>query len=163
MPVTDAEIRQASRDAASLRQKQFMSLALAAWSCRTSCMLFAAIVAAWILVACALDQSFLAVQHSSVAVYPELVSSGASQPLMALCGAALLLCRFPMACLAVLLILTVQLGLDLRAVGTVKAGHGRGLAAGILVGTGAMLVPRRNATATIPTRSGERNATRDTL
>jgi rhomboid protease GluP len=83
-------------------------------------------------------------QVASTIFYPDLVSSGASQALMALCGAAMIMCRTrSIACMLVIAILSVQLALDLRAVGTVKAGHGWGFAAGILMGV-VLLVSRRS-------------------
>ncbi len=196
-----------------------MSFTLALRSSRISWLLFATIIISWIVVALALEQSMLAVQHSryllrfgaingaileagewwrvlvsqflhvhaphmlfnalavlavgallesgvgrwwlahiyfvggsigqlaSVGFYPSLVSSGASQALMALCGAALVMCRTRIAYGIVVPILVVQLALDLRAVGTIKAGHGWGLAAGVVLGGAAMLVSRRNVTA----------------
>jgi rhomboid protease GluP len=86
-------------------------------------------------------------QIASIAFYPILVSSGASEALMALCGAALLMCRSRIAYMIVTPILMVQLALDLLASGTIKAGHGWGFAAGIILGGAAVLVFRRNFTA----------------
>lgn len=77
-------------------------------------------------------------QYASVVFYPTLVSTGASQALMALYGSALLMCRKRVAYLIVPGILVVQLGLDLWSAGTVKAGHGWGFLAGILLGSGAL-------------------------
>lgn len=84
-------------------------------------------------------------QYASVAFYPAMASSGASQALMSLCGAALLICRSRISYLVVVPVLAVQLTLDLWAAGTVKAGHGWGLAAGILLGSVAVMVSRRRA------------------
>lgn len=81
-------------------------------------------------------------QYASVVFYPVLVSSGASQALMGLCGAALFICRNRISYLIVVSILVVQLALDMRAAGTVKAGHGWGFAAGIFLGAVAVLVSR---------------------
>jgi len=86
-------------------------------------------------------------QLASIAFYPSLVSSGASQALMALCGAALVACRNRIAYLIVVPILALQLALDLKAAGTIKAGHGWGLMAGVVLGVAVMLVLRRNFTA----------------
>ncbi|MET0291592.1 MAG: rhomboid family intramembrane serine protease [Steroidobacteraceae bacterium] len=80
-------------------------------------------------------------QVASVIAYPELVSSGASQSLMALCGAALLLSRTRPALLLVGFILAVQIVLDVRAAQTLKAGHVAGFAAGLLL-AGALLLLR---------------------
>lgn len=82
-------------------------------------------------------------QLASVIVYPALVSSGASQALMALCGATVIACRNRAAYLLVIPVLAVQTALDLRAAGTIKAGHGWGFAAGVLMGVVAVLVSRR--------------------
>jgi rhomboid protease GluP len=82
-------------------------------------------------------------QFASVAFYPALVSSGASQALMAICGVALLMCRTRVVYLFVIPILAIQLALDVKAVGTLKAGHGWGLAAGVLLGVIAMLLSKR--------------------
>jgi len=192
-----------------------MNLTLALKSARLSWLLSGSIIASWVLVAIALDQSALTVQHSnqllrfgaangallqagewwrlvvsqflhvhaphmlfnalavllvgavlekaagrwwlaaiylvggcigqyaSVAFYPTLVSSGASQALMAICGAALLMCRTRTAYLIVIAVLVVQLSLDLQAAGTVKAGHGWGFASGVLLGAVVVLVSRR--------------------
>jgi membrane associated rhomboid family serine protease len=81
--------------------------------------------------------------YVSVVIYPALVSSGASQALMALCGAALLVSRTRIAYLIVISILVVQLALDLRSVGTVKAGHGWAFVAGVVLGAVIMLTSRR--------------------
>ena len=85
-------------------------------------------------------------QLASVAYYPSLVSSGASQALMALCGAVLVMCRTRIAYVITICILAVQLALDLRVEGTIKAGHGWGFAAGIVLGGVVVLVSRRNVT-----------------
>jgi rhomboid protease GluP len=81
--------------------------------------------------------------YASVVFYPTLVSSGASQALMALCGAALLVSRTRIAYLIVIPILVVQLALDVRSVGTVKAGHGWGFVAGVVLGAVIVLTFRR--------------------
>jgi rhomboid protease GluP len=83
-------------------------------------------------------------QYASVTFYPVQVSSGASQALMSLCGAALLICRHRIAYLIVISILVVQIALDIRAVGAVKAGHGWSFLAGIFLAAVAVLVSRRN-------------------
>jgi rhomboid protease GluP len=72
-------------------------------------------------------------QFASVFVYPELVSSGASQALMALCGGSLLLRSKRLRGIA-LAILCIQVGLDLFSASTIKAGHAAGFLAGMLVG-----------------------------
>jgi rhomboid protease GluP len=196
-----------------------MSFSLALRSSRLSWLLFATIIASWIVVAFALDQSMLAVQNSrhllkfgaingalfeagewwrlfvsqflhvhaphmlfnalavlaigaliensvgrwwlafvylvggsigqlaGVAFHPSLVSSGASQALMALCGAALATCRTRVAYVIVVPILVIQLALDLNAAGTIKAGHGWGFVAGVLLGGAVVLVFRRKVAA----------------
>jgi rhomboid protease GluP len=73
-------------------------------------------------------------QVAGVLWYPDLASSGASQALMALCGAALLMRLRRWECLVVAAILVVQLALDLHAVGTIKTGHGFGFLGGLVVG-----------------------------
>lgn len=82
-------------------------------------------------------------QLASVIAYPALVSSGASQALMALCGATVIACRTRATYMLVVPAMVVQIALDLRAVGTIKAGHGWGLAAGVLMGVLAVLASRR--------------------
>lgn len=78
-------------------------------------------------------------QVAGVAATPELVSSGASQAIMALAGAAVVrLCSQTRERRALLVItaiyIAVQTALDLRAAGHVKAGHLAGFCAGALVG-----------------------------
>lgn len=101
-------------------------------------------------------------QLASVAFYPGLVSSGASQALMALCGAALIICRTRLAYLIAISILAVQLALDLRAAGSIKAGHGWGLAAGVLLGGVVVLVFRRKVSARLRHAAQQRAASRET-
>ncbi len=86
-------------------------------------------------------------QFASVVYYPDLVSSGASQALMALCGAAFFLCRSRGTCISIIAILAIQLALDLRAAQTVKAGHGWGFVAGVIIGTVVMLMSARRRAA----------------
>ncbi len=75
-------------------------------------------------------------QYVSVLVRPELVSSGASQALMALCAFILVgMRRFPVPRYALLLaavVTLIQFGLDLVVSGGVKPGHSAGFAAGLL-------------------------------
>ncbi|HEX8746696.1 MAG TPA: rhomboid family intramembrane serine protease [Pyrinomonadaceae bacterium] len=83
-----------------------------------------------------------------VAATPALVSSGASQAVMALAGAVasglLSWHKKQTARLAVLVVLTgVQFGLDMLAAGHIKAGHWGGFLAGALMG---YLLYRRKAT-----------------
>jgi rhomboid protease GluP len=78
-------------------------------------------------------------QVASVVSYPDLVSSGASQALMALCGAALLMRKGRVGALLVVAVLMVQVALDLHAAHKIKAGHGWGFLAGLLIGTIAVL------------------------
>lgn len=73
-------------------------------------------------------------QIASVVYYPELVSSGASQGLMALCGAALVMKVERAPKLIALAIVTIQIALDIYAAHTIKAGHGFGFIGGLLVG-----------------------------
>ncbi len=86
-------------------------------------------------------------QIAGVAFYPSLVSSGASQALMAICGAALVMRRTRFAYALVVPILVLQIGLDLNAAGTIKAGHGWGFMAGVVIGGAIVVVFRRNVTA----------------
>ena len=89
----------------------------------------------------------IAGQAASVLFYPTLVSDGASQALMALCGAALLLLsRWSLRAIT-LLIIGLQAGLDLYVAGTIKAGHGYGFAAGLLIATGVLLAAKRRSLA----------------
>lgn len=73
-------------------------------------------------------------QIASVAFYPYLVSSGASQALMSLCGAALVLNLPRWSRLLALVIVVAQIALDNHVAGAIKAGHGFGFAAGVLIG-----------------------------
>jgi rhomboid protease GluP len=74
-------------------------------------------------------------QYFSVLLSPQLVSSGASQALMALCGFALLAHRrFSLPRLSVLsaaAIVVVQISLDVYASGAIKPGHSSGFVAGM--------------------------------
>lgn len=83
-------------------------------------------------------------QYFSVWANPELVSSGASQALMALCGFVLVgarRCGFPRSVFAFALAITViQAGLDIAVSASIKAGHGFGFAAGALMGVCSMFV-----------------------
>jgi rhomboid protease GluP len=73
-------------------------------------------------------------QLASVIAYPDLVSSGASQALMALCGAAMV-AKVPLKSLVVVvLIVAVQGVLDIQSAHTIKAGHAGGLAVGLVAG-----------------------------
>ncbi len=77
-------------------------------------------------------------QYFSVLFQPGLVSSGASQALMALCGFAVVCarrCGFPpFVFVGTLAIVGVQAGLDIAVSGSIKAGHGFGFVAGALIG-----------------------------
>jgi rhomboid protease GluP len=94
----------------------------------------------------------IAGQAASVLFYPTLVSDGASQALMALCGAALILVMRQSLLAATLLIIAVQVGLDLHAVGTIKAGHGFGFVAGLLIGLGVLVAAKRTRLGECPNR-----------
>ena len=74
-------------------------------------------------------------QLASVIAYPQLVSSGASQALMALCGAALVMIRNHRARVFVLVIIAIQAALDVYAAHEIKAGHGFGFLGGLLMGS----------------------------
>ena len=87
-------------------------------------------------------------QSASVLLRPELVSSGASQALMALCGFTLLayrrlsLPRYAVFCCAA--ILAMQVALDLYVSGAIKPGHSFGFMAG-LASVALLLFPRLQA------------------
>jgi len=72
-------------------------------------------------------------QLASVLAYPQLVSSGASQALMALCGAALIAGVSPRARRFAAAVAIVQLALDVYVAHTVKAGHAAGFVAGLVL------------------------------
>ena len=84
----------------------------------------------------------IAGQTASVLSYPTLVSDGASQALMALCGAGTLLLSRPSSRLVTLSIIAVQVALDLHAAGTIKAGHSFGFGAGLLIGASVLVASR---------------------
>lgn len=84
-------------------------------------------------------------QIASVLAYPGLVSSGASQALMALCAAALvLLPRHPVRLFA-LAVVVIQAALDLYVADRIKAGHGAGFLAGLLLAWPSVRFARRLA------------------
>lgn len=87
-------------------------------------------------------------QYFSVLLNPELVSSGASQAMMALCAFALFgYRRFGIARHAVLLagvLVAIQFALDLYVSGGIKPGHSFGFAAGIAVVLAMMAAGRRS-------------------
>lgn len=74
-------------------------------------------------------------QLASVVWYPDFVSSGASQALMALCGGAVALVKAPIPRYAALTFVLIQIGLDLWSASTIKAGHAAGFVVGLIVGT----------------------------
>jgi rhomboid protease GluP len=73
-------------------------------------------------------------QLASVLAYPGLVSSGASQALMALCGAAVVARLHPRSYVVVALVLAVQVVLDIQSVQAIKAGHAWAFAVGLAAG-----------------------------
>jgi rhomboid protease GluP len=73
-------------------------------------------------------------QIASVLSYPELVSSGASQALMALCGASLVVLAERRSRLFVVAIVAIQAALDIYVAQKIKAGHSFGFLAGLLIG-----------------------------
>ena len=81
-------------------------------------------------------------QFASVMALPQLVSSGASQALMALCAAALLISR-PRIRFVALAIIAVQVALDLYVSGAIKIGHSIGFLAGLVITLGVLWVARR--------------------
>ena len=87
-------------------------------------------------------------QVASVLSYPLLVSDGASQALMSLCDAGILLLSQPLARVAALAIIAVQVALDWRAVGAIKAGHSVGFCVGAFIAACILGILRfRSATA----------------
>ncbi len=81
-------------------------------------------------------------QIASVVAYPELVSSGASQALMALCGASLVMVAERRPRLFVLAIVAIQVALDIYVAQKIKAGHSFGFLAGLLIGSALMFLFR---------------------
>lgn len=73
-------------------------------------------------------------QVASVSWYPKFVSSGASQALMALCGASIILISQRSSRSLVIAVMAVQLALDVYTAWTIKAGHGFGFATGLFLG-----------------------------
>ena len=98
-------------------------------------------------------------QYFSVLIVPELVSSGASQALMALCGFILVgIHRFPVPRFALILaavIVAIQFALDLYVSGSIKPGHSFGFAAGMLIALVAIAAPgvKGRAGAVVPAPS----------
>ncbi|MFZ6766549.1 rhomboid family intramembrane serine protease [Undibacterium sp. Di26W] len=81
----------------------------------------------------------LAGQAASVWYYPDLVTDGSSQALMALCaGVFILLPRNKMAWFAGLIV-AIQIALDVHAIAGIKAGHVHGFAAGLLISLSSLL------------------------
>ncbi len=81
-------------------------------------------------------------QYFSVLLLPDLVSSGASQALMALCGFVIVGARHfgfsRLVFVSALGIAGVQVGLDIAVSASIKAGHGFGFLAGALMAVGSM-------------------------
>jgi rhomboid protease GluP len=84
-------------------------------------------------------------QWASVLAYPDQVSSGASQALMALCGAAFVTVSRLYPRLLVFAITAVQVMLDIHVARTIKAGHAVGFLAGLLVGVVLLKTSRTRA------------------
>jgi rhomboid protease GluP len=89
-----------------------------------------------------------AAQLVGTLAHPELVSSGASQAMLALAAAGLVLGRVATvgrAATAVLCaIVAAQLGLDVLTAGTIKPGHLAGLATGLAAGGAILALGRRS-------------------
>jgi membrane associated rhomboid family serine protease len=100
-------------------------------------------------------------QTASVLSYPTLVSDGASQALMALCGAGVLLLPRPSARLVAISIVAIQVALDLHAAGTIKAGHCFGFGAGFLIGACILGVSRYRSGAARPNKTLQPTAPKD--
>jgi rhomboid protease GluP len=94
-------------------------------------------------------------QYASVLLSPDLVSSGASQAMMALCAFVLLgTRRFSIARHAVLLaavLVVIQFALDIYVSRGIKPGHSFGFAAGVAIVLAAMTASAKNKTNTIQT------------
>jgi rhomboid protease GluP len=89
-------------------------------------------------------------QTASVWHYPELVTDGASQALMAMCGAALVLQMNPGVKVFTGIIVAIQAALDLHAASTIKAGHGYGFVAGLMLSLGLFIAARRRGNSLRP-------------
>ena len=89
-------------------------------------------------------------QYFSVVLHPDLVSSGASQAMLALCGFALVGCRrFSIARHAMMfagVIVAIQFALDIYVSAAIKPGHSFGFAAGMLMALAAVAVRRAAST-----------------
>lgn len=96
-------------------------------------------------------------QFFSVLIHPELVSSGASQALMALCAFILVgFRRFPVARYALILaavITVIQFALDMVVSGGIKPGHSFGFAAGLLFAFPALAIGRQGRPAPVQERA----------
>lgn len=91
-------------------------------------------------------------QIASVLSYPELVSSGASQALMALCGASLVLLTERRPRLLVLVVVAVQTALDICVVQKIKAGHSFGFLGGLLIGSALVFIGGSRAVQSEPNK-----------
>lgn len=89
-------------------------------------------------------------QYFSVHFRPDLVASGGSQALMALCGlvlASYLRLTFPRFVIVAALVLTgIQAALDIAVSASIKPGHGFGFAAGGLIGLGTIAFLKKRST-----------------
>ena len=74
-------------------------------------------------------------QIASVISYPQLVSSGASQALIALCAAAVVMLAERRPRLFALSIVAIQAALDIYVAQKIKAGHGFSFLGGLLIGS----------------------------
>lgn len=90
----------------------------------------------WLLLTCIYLIGGLAGQLASVWYYPNLVTDGASQALMALCASAFILLPRNKMTLFAALIVAIQIALDVHAIGGIKAGHLYGFATGLLLSLG---------------------------
>ena len=97
-------------------------------------------------------------QTASVLSYPTLVGDGSSQALMALCGAGVLLLSLPFFRLITISVIAAQVGLDLHAAGTIKAGHGFGFGAGFLIAACILVVSRFRSDAALPNKTPQPTA-----
>jgi rhomboid protease GluP len=84
---------------------------------------------------------------ASVWSYPVLINSGASQAIMALCGAGLIGLYRTRGTIAIAAIVLVQAALDIYVANKIKAGHSTAFIAGLIMGYmfHAFIVSRRSA------------------
>ena len=82
--------------------------------------------------------------------------TGASQALMALCGAAVILFSQRHSRSFVMVVIAVQLALDIYTARTIKAGHGFGFATGLSLGIVFTIIQRLRKSSTTPGQDARR-------